>query len=132
MLSVYEAHSSEVCKVVGDYLEGSIDFSNVDRSKEQVLMHALGYFVMEYTGTLRQISLSDLHHQSANEGLALLIKTLKKRSKLLSYDQVITSNFIPETSVQNSSILFNSLIELLKNYPKLMFDICSPFQKSYK
>ena len=118
MLSVYEAHSNEVCKVVGDYLEGSIDLSGVDfsdvvRSKQQVLMHALGYFVMEYTGTLRQISLCGFHSVS-DEVITALIESLKNRPELLLCDP---SNLILKISFQNSSILFNSLLELLKTYP---------------
>ena len=113
MLSVYEAHSNEVCKVVGDYLEGSIDFSDVDYSKRQVLMHALGYFVMEYTGTLTQISFSDFYSTSA-EVITVLIESLNNRSELLLCDP---SNLILKIPVQNSSILFNSLLKLLKTYP---------------
>ena len=114
MLSVYEAHNSEVCKVVGDYLEGNIDFSKVHHSKEQVLMHALGYFVMEYTGMLRLISLSGFNPSA--EELTMLIESLKNRSQLLC-DQVISCELILKIPVQNNIKLFNSLIELLKNYP---------------
>ena len=114
MLSVYEAHSNEVCKVVGDYLEGSIDFSDVEyNSKQQILIHALGYFVMEYTGTLTQISLSGFYSTSAEE-ITMLIESLNNRSELLLCDP---SNLILKIPVQNSSILFNSLLELLKTYP---------------
>ena len=124
MLSVYEAHSNEVCKVVGDYLEGSIDFSDVVRSKQQVLIHALGYFVMEYTGTLRQISLSGFYFTSA-EVITMLIESLNNRSELLLCDP---SNLILKIPVQNSSILFNSLLELLKTYPVTeLILLCSSF-----
>ena len=114
MLSVYEAHNNEVCKVVGDYLEGNINFGEVHHSKHQVLMHALGYFVMEYTGMLRLISLSDLSLSA--EELLVLIESLKKRSQLL-YDQVTSDHLILKIPVQNNIKFFNSLIELLKNYP---------------
>ena len=118
MLSVYEAHSNEVCKVVGDYLEGSIDFSGVNYSKQQVLIHALGYFVMEYTGTLRKVSLTQISmiqlFLPSAEALTVLIESLKNRSKLLLCDP---SNLILKIPFQNSSILFNSLLELLKTYP---------------
>ena len=113
MLSVYEAHSNEVCKVVGDYLEGSIDFSGVNYSKQQILIHALGYFVMEYTGTLRQISFSGFYSTSA-EVITMLIESLNNRSELLLCNP---SNLILKIPVQSSSILFNSLLELLKTYP---------------
>ena len=81
MLLVYEAHSNEVCKVVGDYLEGNIHFSEVHHSKQHVLMHALGYFVMEYTGMLKLISLSDFCLSA--EALIVLIESLKNRSQLV-------------------------------------------------
>ena len=128
MLSVYEAHSNEVCKVVGDYLEGSIDFNrydlgcydygeytvcDCDHSEDQVLIHALGYFVMEYTGTLRKINISKFCSVSA-EVLRVLTESLNNRSKLLLRDP---SNLILKIPVQNSNILFNSLLELLKTYP---------------
>ena len=120
ILSVYEAQNSEVCRIIGDYLEGSIDFNGIPygyKNKQQVLIHALGYFVMEYTGMLRLISLSNIN--LSTEELTVLIESLKYRSKQLLHNKVLSSNLILKlyTEVTFSSTLLNSLIELLENYP---------------
>ena len=77
-------------------------------------MHALDYFVMEYTGMLRLISLFGFYPSA--EELTVLIQSLKNQSQLLC-DQVISCELILKIPIQNNIKLFNSLIELLKTYP---------------
>ena len=109
ILLVYEAQNSEVCKIIGDYLEGSIDLSDIPFGKRRILIHALGYFVMEYTGALRLISLSDI-----NLGTEL-VESLKNR---LLHNKVLSSNLILKLyKVMFSSSLLHFLVELLENYP---------------
>ena len=125
LLSVYEAQNSELCKIIGDYLEGSIYLNDSFGDKQQVLIHALGYFVMEYTGTLRLISLSNIY--LSTEELTVLIESLKNRSKQLLHNKVLSSNLILKLCIARkvtfSSSLLNSLVELLENYPITEFYI---------
>ena len=119
MLFLYEVHSSKVCKTIGDYFEGKIDIGNNRQiySKRQILMHALGYFIKEYPGMLKQISMPNFC--LGTEELMVLIDSLKYRSEQLLLNKVGTSDLIFHLRINDtfSDPLLNSFIELLESYP---------------
>ena len=64
---IYEAQNSEVCQVVGDHLNGSIDL----RTHQFGTIH-IGYFLSQYKGAMRQINANIWNDNSFQVFIGLL------------------------------------------------------------
>ena len=107
---VYEAHSDEVCNVVGNHLDGNIDLSLC--RLDQISCSALGYLLEQYRGALRVIQFSYCY--IGDEGCRILLNSLLSRHDNGYYSK-FEINLHGNEITDNSSLLIASLLS--SNYP---------------
>ena len=107
---VREAHNDELCNVVGDHLDGSIDLSFC--RLDQISCSALGYLLEQYRGTLKLVDLGGCH--IGDDGYKIILNSL-----LSHHDNSYSSEFELHLSYKDitdkSSLLIASLLS--SNYP---------------
>ena len=107
---VHEAHNDELCNVVGNHLDGSIDLSAC--KLDQISCSALGYLLEQYRGTLKLVNLAGCDID--DDGCRILLNSL-----LSHHDNSYSSEFELDLSYNDitdkSSLLIASLLS--SNYP---------------
>ena len=102
---VHEAHNDELCNVVGNHLDGSIDLSFC--RLDQISCSALGYLLEQYRGTLKLVNLAVCH--IGDDGCRILLNSL-----LSHHDNSYSSEFKLRLSYNDitdkSSLLIASLL----------------------
>ena len=115
---VYEAHNDEVCNVVSNHLDGSIDL--LWCRLDQISCSALGYLVEQYIGALKVVQLGFCH--IGDEGCMILLNSLLSRqdnSYSSKFELILHNNEITD----KSSSLIASLLS--SNYPITKLDVSS-------
>ena len=113
---VFEAHNDEVCNVVGNHLDGSIDLSWC--RLDQISCSALGYVLKEYRGALRGVDLYFCHID--DDCCRILLNSLLSRhdnSYSSKFELILHNNGITD----KSSSLIASLLS--SNYPITKLDV---------
>ena len=113
---VYEAHNDEVCNVVGNHFDGSIDLSWF--RLDQISCSALGYLLKQYRGALKVVELNNCYID--DECCRILLNSLLSR-----YDNSYSPKFelILNEITDKSSSLIASLLS--SNYPITKLNVSS-------
>ena len=96
MYCMYEAHNSELCQIVGDYLDGILRYS---------VTHVIDYFLTRYSGAMKQIHGGHWDNDNFQE----LVQSLQRRQPRCSNDSLILNISYCRITCQS----FCSLVQLL-------------------
>ena len=107
---VHEAHNDELCNVVGNHLDGSIDLLVCEL--DQISCSALGYLLEQYRGTLKLVNLGGCH--IGDDGCRILLNSLLSHHDN-SYSSEFELNLSYNDITDKSSLLIASLLS--SNYP---------------
>ena len=110
---VYEAHSDEVCHVVGNHFDGNIDLSGC--KLDQISCSALGYLLQTCRGTIVDL----FYCHIGDEGSRILLNSL-----LSHHDNSYSSEFelnLHGNNITDKSSLIASLLS--SNYPITKLDV---------
>ena len=108
MYCVYEAHSSELCQIVGDRLDGNIEYCPA---------RVIDYFLTHYKGIMRQVHCG--YHWNDDQ-FQLLVTSLQRRQSQHNSDKLFLT--IPYCRITHQS--FSLLIQLMSTqYPIVELNI---------
>jgi len=113
---VYEAHNDEVCHIVGNHLDGSIDLSFCKLDQSSCI--SLGYLLEQCRGTLKLFNIA--YCFIGDEGCRILLNSLLSHHDN-SYSSEFELNLDFNEITNQSSSLFASLLS--SNYPITKLDV---------